>query len=243
MKTYISGYYCRDDLHLQVMNKESNRKILEALKDAYPSGLTAEELAKITKLPIKTIYAQKSELYREYYINHLEDETEEHKRSRGRPSIQRQREMADDSVRKRVRIVIEEANGVHDKYEGKKPVPLPPGNVVYSPGFIDACHQLITLEDQEDLFSTLIQFVARILNRTNEYDDRNGGLTSAMKWVPERSTEFCCTQCGLNHEARDFIRAMLLHLIDKLESNSKFIDLLFKNQFLTNEAYGQVQKG
>ena len=42
MKEYIRGYYCRDDLHLQVMNKESNRKILQALKDAYPEGLTVE---------------------------------------------------------------------------------------------------------------------------------------------------------------------------------------------------------
>ena len=59
MKKYISGFYCRDDLHLQIINKESNRKILEALKNAYPSGLNVFELASITKLPIKTIYAQK----------------------------------------------------------------------------------------------------------------------------------------------------------------------------------------
>lgn len=72
MKEYISGYYCRDDLHLQIMNKDSNRRILEALRKVYPDGLTVEELAKKTKLPIKTIYAQKAELYREYYINHLE---------------------------------------------------------------------------------------------------------------------------------------------------------------------------
>ena len=87
MKNYIGGYYCRDDLHLQIMNKDSNRKILEALKDAYPEGLTVEELAKRTKLPLKTIYAQKAELYREYYINHLEEEKET---KRGRPAHQRE---------------------------------------------------------------------------------------------------------------------------------------------------------
>jgi S-ribosylhomocysteine lyase LuxS involved in autoinducer biosynthesis len=46
MKTYISGYYCRDDLHLQVMNKDSNRRILKVLKDAYPEALSVEELAR-----------------------------------------------------------------------------------------------------------------------------------------------------------------------------------------------------
>lgn len=42
MKEYISGYYCRDDLHLQIMNKDSNRRILEALRKVYPDGLTVE---------------------------------------------------------------------------------------------------------------------------------------------------------------------------------------------------------
>jgi hypothetical protein len=55
-------------LHLQVINKESNRRILRALKDVYPNGLTIFELAEVTDLPLKTIYAQKTELYREYYI-------------------------------------------------------------------------------------------------------------------------------------------------------------------------------
>ena len=73
MKKYINGYYCRDDLHLQVLNKDSNRRILEALRESYPKGLTVEGLTKKTKLPIKTIYAQKAELYREYYINHVEN--------------------------------------------------------------------------------------------------------------------------------------------------------------------------
>ena len=74
MKNYFEGYYCRDDLHLQVINKDSNRKILNALRDAYPTGLSVEELSEVTKLPIKTVYAQKAELYREYYINHVEEE-------------------------------------------------------------------------------------------------------------------------------------------------------------------------
>jgi len=55
MKNYFEGFYCRDDLHLQVINKDSNRKILTALRDAYPIGLSVEELSEVTKLPIKTV--------------------------------------------------------------------------------------------------------------------------------------------------------------------------------------------
>ena len=233
MKEYIRGYYCRDDLHLQVMNKESNRKILQALKDAYPEGLTVEELAKKTKLPIKTIYAQKAELFREYYINHIEEHESEHKAPRGRPSLARSR---NDAKRKGVRIVIENASGYHDPYEGKKPTPLPPGNVTYSDDFTQAWDRIVGNEQEDLLHNSFLQFIERILHRLSEEafkkEDKN-----IQKWIPERTIEFCCTQCGLNHEARDFIRAMLLHLIDKLEKSDKFLGFLKDNSLLTNEAY------
>src|SRR5690349_11149244 len=103
MKEYFGGYYCRDDLHLQVINKESNRKILEALRKAYPSGLNVFELAENTNLPLKTIYAQKAELYREYYINHLD---EKHPKARGRPTITAQNHET-ESQRIRKKIVVE----------------------------------------------------------------------------------------------------------------------------------------
>ena len=41
MNEYLTGYYCRDTLHLRIVNKESNRKILQALKDSYPLGNTS----------------------------------------------------------------------------------------------------------------------------------------------------------------------------------------------------------
>ena len=83
VKEYFAGHYCRDDLFLRVINKRSNRKILEALKDAYPQGLDIDELAKKAKLPSQTIYAQKTELYREYYIDHY---IEFEPTKRGRPN-------------------------------------------------------------------------------------------------------------------------------------------------------------
>src|SRR5437016_4364522 len=106
MKEYLSGYYCRDARHLQVVNKESNRKILQALKDSYPLGLDAEQIAKKTKLPLKTIYAQKSELYREYYISDYDEESKSIKR--GRPKQIQQDERHTD------KYVIEETSGIYD---------------------------------------------------------------------------------------------------------------------------------
>jgi hypothetical protein len=42
----------------------------------------------------------------------------------------------------------------------------------------------------------------------------------------------CCGQCGINHEARDFVRAMVLHLLDHFERNDKFIEFMKNNEFL-----------
>src|SRR5215472_8584571 len=114
MKKYIDGFYCRDDLHLQIINKESNRKILEALNEVHPTGLNVFELGKKTKLPLKTIYAQKAELFREYYINHLDNESA--KIHRGRPS--RTETQESDTKRNRVRLVVEDASGLYDPYDG-----------------------------------------------------------------------------------------------------------------------------
>ena len=83
MKTYIHGYYCPSDVELNILAKESNRKIIEALKDVHPSGKTAHEIAEITDLPIKTIYAQLNELSRAGFITELPKIS---KIRRGRPS-------------------------------------------------------------------------------------------------------------------------------------------------------------
>ena len=58
---------------LNILEKEINRKIQEALRDVYPAGRNAHELVEITSLPIKTIYAQLKELSRGGFITELQD--------------------------------------------------------------------------------------------------------------------------------------------------------------------------
>jgi hypothetical protein len=228
MKEYLAGYYCRDALHLQIINKESNRKILQALKDSYPLGLDAKELAKKTKLPLKTIYAQKSELYREYYISDYDDEPRSTKR--GRPKqIEQDNALGE---RHKDKYVIEETSGVYDVYEEKKPIPLPPGNVRYADGFVDIWDKLVGKEEKEELCIVLLHFLEKIFARVNDHNDNK-----VRKWAPERNIQHCCSHCGLNHEARDFIRALLLRLIDHLEKNDDLINYLKDNDLLTQKGF------
>ncbi len=228
MKNYFEGYYCRDDLHLQVINKDSNRKILNALREAYPTGLSVEELSEVTKLPIKTVYAQKAELYREYYINHVE---EEKKNQRGRPSKRQ-----DPFIfRKRARLVIEELFGVHDIYEGNKPVPLPPGHTIYSDGFAETLSKLTLKEEKNELFITLLDYARKVLSRAYNNEEIKD------KWAPSNEGNYCCTQCGLNHEARDFFRAIFLNLIDEFEQSKHFVDFLKGQNMVTQNSYEKIE--
>jgi hypothetical protein len=44
----------------------------------------------------------------------------------------------------------------------------------------------------------------------------------------------------LNHEARDFIRAVLLRLIDQLEKNDTVLSYLQDNALLTPESFERI---
>ena len=158
---------------------------------------------------------------------------------RGRPSITSQE--IEEAQRKRVRIVIEETSEVYDSFQGTRPIPLPPGNVVYSEGFTDLWNKIVEKEEEDALCENLLKFIQRLFYRVNEQEYIKENERIIKKWLPEKTIEFCCTQCGLNHEARDFIRAILLRLIDKLEKNSKFIDFLKDNHLLTKETYENIQ--
>ncbi|HZI71310.1 MAG TPA: hypothetical protein VFD60_09125, partial [Nitrososphaeraceae archaeon] len=68
-KRYILGYYCKDDVDLKILNKTSNRDMLNVLLDAYPNGLDVKSIHEKSNLPDQTIYAQQDELYFKYYIH------------------------------------------------------------------------------------------------------------------------------------------------------------------------------
>jgi predicted transcriptional regulator len=79
---YMLGYYCPSAIELNILEKESNRKIIDVLRAAYPSGKTAPEISESTGLPLKTTYPQLSELNRAGYIIQLPKKSDN---IRGRP--------------------------------------------------------------------------------------------------------------------------------------------------------------
>lgn len=206
MKRYILGHYCATDVDVEVMNKNTNLLILRELRNAYPNGLNTKELANKTGLPEKTVYAQLRELNSQYFI----EEQEEKSRPRGRPGPRSVKDRA-------AKYVIEDMThnfnqAMDEQYQ------FAPGYVSYRESFLDAWHKVVEDKDRNGLNSELMHFVDTVYRRFKE---------SKVKKIVELSPttkDYICSSCGLNHEARDFVRAILLHMLDHLEGESKYLD-------------------
>jgi hypothetical protein len=227
MKSYIEGWYCQTGLDLNILYKETNEQILVTLRDSYPRGLTAHEIAERSGIPLKTVYSQLSQLYREYYVF-----IDQNMRSKGpgRPTTH----LTNNSTDNRNREVwyIENANRRFDIYKGNKQTPLPPGNVQLTEEFKHALNKISTEKDNEENLNSLLSYVEKTLRRFEESD-----TDEIRKWAPEKENNYCCKFCGLNHEARDFVRATLIHLIDRLEQSDKYVEFLSRNRFVNVSAH------
>jgi hypothetical protein len=232
MKQYIYGYYCANDTQLDVISKQSNRRILEALRDAFPSGLNAHGIVAKTGLPLKIVYASLKELNRELFVDVLGKQ----RKIRGRPlvrEVQTSNGGTEGGERHRSQYVIEDRSRTYEMHNDNN-YAMAPGNVDYPRDFVDTWHTIVPNEEENELCTTLSQFLERSLTRmTNHPDDK------IRKWSPETvdGSKSCCAQCGINHEARDFMRAMLLHLFDHLERHDKFIEIMKNNEFLDLDSY------
>ncbi len=119
--------------------------------------------------------------------------------------------------------------------------PLAPGNMDYSNDFLEAWHKLVGKEEVNDLCVSLLNFLEKVTRRITEVQEESIRRAAPTMLIEKRKKEdFCCSQCGINHEGRDFIRATLLHLLDHLERNDKFLDFMKKNEFLDQDIYHQM---
>ena len=210
--------------------------------ESYPSGLTAQEISKKTKLPIKTVYTQTKELFRGHFINDLYDEP----KLRGRPKKNDKHPSLNQ--RKSIIMTIENANSLFASLfadeDEKKKTHLPPGNVNYSIDFLKTIPKLLAKEDQDEINNILLNTIKKIYRIAIESKDKDiqNLAPSKYKGQDKYREDYRCSQCGLNHEARDFIRAVLLYMIDQFEQSKNFIDFLKENELVTNDAYTNVVK-
>lgn len=219
MRTYILE---RSEPELRVLTDLDNRKILNELKKAYPTGLTTAELIERTESAESTIYTKKSNLLRENFIKELKP-----KRSRpGRPSSE-----IDSSNVRSSKFIVEDANYLNyskDRYR------LAPGNVEYSVEFINIWNRITDIDEEKELHKILLHLIEKLLRRVCEAENQE-----VRQWAPTGGPQYCCLECGMNHEVRDFIRASLLRLIDRFEISTDLGNFLKDNEYISEKMYSQ----
>jgi hypothetical protein len=219
LKTYILE---PSENELKIATEKVGRKILSALKDAYPRGLTTKELVEKTGEAESTIYSYKMKLEKDNFIKELKTR----KSGPGRPSS------GDIQLDSRSsKYIIENANYLNyskDRYK------LAPGNVEYPSEFLNLCNRFFDEENEKELYRILLSIISRIQRRVMESDDEE-----SKRWAPTSGKEYCCANCGCNHEARDFIRALLLRVMDRFEIHDEFLSFMAENQYISKDSLQQ----
>ncbi|WP_162477052.1 hypothetical protein [Nitrososphaera sp. AFS] len=227
MEKYFEGYYCKDYNAVNSISAENSRKVLNTIANSYPSAITQQEISEQAGVLYNSVTNALETLLSSGYIKR--DKIERHT-SRGRPA------KSSEKIQSRgYEYYIENRNFALNQQWAYQ---LAPGYVKYKPDFLYAWNILVEKEQQNEIYPLLINLLKRVMNKINASNypilkeiipitasKRNDGMVH-------------CRDCGLNHEARDFIRAVLLHLLDRLEESRPFIDFMIENNFILKDSNG-----
>lgn len=100
--------------------------------------------------------------------------------------------------------------------------PFAPGYVEYTKKLLDVYSNIKDERSENKIYDALIDFLK--------------GPNGKIKGISIKGNIFC-KFCGYNHEARDFIRAILLHLLDGLEVYPRFVDFIHNEKIIDKNGY------
>jgi len=224
---YIEGYYCKDDNSIEGIKNESLRKALSAISDSYPWGITADEISKRTDIPGDTVYGSLKILENSGFIKR-----EKNKPGRGRP-----KGSADTPDQSRAfKFHVENRNFVLNEGEAYQ---FAPGYTKYNPEFLYAWNVLLEESEQNEIYLILMRLLRRVMTRiTSSNDPILKQITPMIESIRggERIS-MQCKYCGVNHEARDFIRAVLLRTLDQFERTPEFVGFFTEQEFISRDSY------
>jgi hypothetical protein len=210
MKSYILGYYAPSDHLLETLANEQRRRMLNALLNSHPLPMKIGDIASRGKISVKTAYG----------ADYL-------------------RRMVNDGFIRKVGERVE--TGGPDKYvfENVNSLSrgrltkyyLAPGNVEYLDEFKSALDRSINQIEIKTKFRILLEFVKSIVESLKE--------SGVEQIVPKEDISYLCSTCGLNHEARDFIRATLLYLLDQFERSSDYLEYIREKNYIDDEHYNE----
>jgi hypothetical protein len=211
MKRYILGYYAPSEHLLETLASEKRRRMLGALFDSHPLPMKIGDIASKGEISEKTAYGA-DYLRRLVNDGFIKKVTE--RKETGGPE----------------KYVFEDVNSLlrdsHRKYC------IAPGNVEYPEDFKRALDKLIIQLEVRPQIRILLNFVKSAVDSVKGSD--------YQQIAPKEDSKLCST-CGLNHEARDFIRATLLYLLDQFERSSDYLEFIRDKNYIDNKHYNEYQ--
>ena len=182
----------------------------------YPKGITITEISKQTHTSANTVYNSLKSLEDAGFIMKKKD-----KSSRGRPGA-----AAPTSDDRSFKYYIENRNFAlkDDNYQ------FAPGYTKYTSNFLYAWNQLVEKNQLDDVYSLLIKILRPVMTKIT-----SSGDPILKQLRPNAEKSMLCQFCGVNHDARDFIRATLLHILDQFETSSMFMDFFNEQQFISRD--------
>ncbi len=224
MWKYLEGYYCKDDRSLEGIKTEPSRTVLCTISKHYPVGITAKEISKQTRIRPDTVRGSLKSLEVAGFIKKRKYEP-----SRGRPGAD-----GHDDVRS-LRFHIENRNfalNKNDEYQ------FAPGYTKYTSDFLNAWSVLVDKDQLDDLYPSLMKIVRQVWTKiTSSEDPVLKQLLPRTESVDGDRISMQCEYCRINHDARDFIRAILLHILDQFETSSAFMNFFDEQHFISKDRF------
>jgi hypothetical protein len=201
---YVTGvYYQNTDLKSRITPEK--QEILDALREGYPIALSAKDLMNEHGIEESSAHNLSKELVRDNIIIRTTGKDAESKRI----------------VKK---YCFEDYNFFLNSKEGYI-FPFAPGYVQYIRDFLETYDNIRNKEFEDEVHDKLMDFLIDALSKKKIKPNVHRLDTLSKKKI-KPNVHRLDVGCGYDHEARDFIRATLLRLIDGLELNRRYINFI-----------------
>jgi hypothetical protein len=222
LSKYIEGFYCKDEDSIKCIGSKNRRTVLDVLYKSYPLGKTEAEIIENQDIkemvPKGTVQRSLTDLRDANFLVRDDKKVENTVKNTGR------------------RVNKHDIENLNTVLNFENEFQFAPGYVKYNPEFLEVWNKLVGKNDQDEIYPLLMRLLRKAFTKIPELNNKEiEPITSTLSRDKKKMIEYNCLNCGVNHEARDFIRAILLRLIDQLEINDDFINFMQERHFFNDQ--------
>ena len=211
---------------MKALAETKRESIFDQLSISHPKPLTVKDIVDNTTIAEATVRKAIKEFEHNKFITPIKEVRKPGKRKTGNRVIRKPE----------VPYIFENSNYYFNQLHNFK-YQFAPGCVQYTNEFLQLYPTLIDETIKNRVQKLLIKSIEEVFRRIhNPSYSIDKGLTSKI------FNKNLCPNCGFDHEARDLIRAILIHSIDELEVTHEFIELLESQHLITDEVYSRLKE-